>query len=218
MRKDFNQIKSGSIPGEEILIRRMLYNLVERVEYYKYIDPAKIIYFASSDNDPFNVYTKKFKDTFVKYMDTRSNTALVLSFEEDPGNSHNDENLRRPVASVSQVELDDRYYKKHLKDINDSFDGHAVMLHKNKHERRLYEIFVLRRVLEMNPDILENIRNFTAGLEILFPSPKTLHMDTHVLDNEIAQYFYEVNDYNNAFDKSFLKGIRQLQDEIAEYE
>lgn len=218
MRDDFNQLTAGSIPGEDVLIRRMLYNLVERVEYYKYIDPSKIIYFASADNDPYNVYTKRFKSTYENYMKSKSNTALVLSFKNDTGDYFNDEHLRRSVAIVSQVKLDDRYYKKHLKDINDSLDGHAVMLHKTKHERRLYEIFVLRRVLEMNPKIQNNISNFTAGLEILFPSPEVLHMDTYVFDNEIAQYFYEVNDYNNAFDKKFLRGIRVLQDEISGYE
>lgn len=218
MRDDFNQLTSGSIPGEDVLIRRMLYNLVERVEYYKYINPSNIIYFASADNDPFNVYTKRFKSTYEKYMQSKSNTALVLSFKNDTGDHSNEEHLRRSVANVSEVKLDDRHYKKHLKDINDSIDGNAVMLHKTKHERRLYEILVLRRVLEMNPKIQKNISNFTAGLEILFPSPEVLHMDTYVLDNEIAQFFYEVNDYNNAFDKKFLKGIRILKEEISTYE
>ena len=218
MRDDFNQLIDGAIPGQEILIRRMLYNLVERVEYYKYIDPEKIIYFTSSDNDPFNVYTKGFKSTYNKYMDSKSNTALVLKFENDTDELSDNERLRRPVANVSQEKLDQRHYKKHLKDINDSMQGNAVMLHKTKHERRLYEIFVLRRVLEMNPEIQKNISNFTSGLEILFPSPEILHMDTHVLDNEIAQYFYEVNDYNNAFDKEFLKGVKLLQEEISQYD
>ena len=219
MDENFNQIAKGALPGQEILIRRMLYNLVERVDYYKYIDPAKIIYFASADDNPFNVYTKGFKKTYEKYMDTKDNSALVLTFQNDLNEDYNEENLKRSVATVSQVTLDDRRYKAHLKDLNDAImDGNAVMLHKTKHERRLYEIFVLRRVLEMNPNIQNNIASFTAGLEILFPSPEVLHMDTHVLDNEIAKYFYEVNDYNNAFDKEFLMGIRELQKEISLYD
>jgi Flp pilus assembly secretin CpaC len=219
MDENFNQIAKGALPGQEILIRRMLYNLVERVDYYKYIDPAKIIYFASADDNSFNVYTKGFKKTYEKYMDTKNNSALVLTFQNDLNEDHTEENLKRPVATVSQITLDDRRYKTHLKDLNDAIiDGNAVMLHKTKHERRLYEIFVLRRVLEMNPNIQENISSFTSGLEILFPSPEVLHMDTHVLDNEIAKYFYEINDYNNAFDKEFLIGIRNLQKEISLYD
>jgi hypothetical protein len=217
MRDDFNNIVSGSIPGEGILIRRMLYNLVERVEYYKYIDPSKVIYFSSANGDPGNVYVKGFESTYKNFLNSKNNTALVFKFEIDD-EIVDAEHLRRPVASVSEVKLDDRYYKKHLKDINDALDGNAVMLHMTKHERRLYEIFVLRRVLEMNPNIVHNISQFDAGLEIVFPSPEVLKIDTHVLDNEIAQYFYEVNDYNNAFDKRFLEGIRQLQEEISVYE
>ena len=70
----------------------------------------------------------------------------------------------------------------------------------------------------MNPNITNNISNFKAGLDNLFPSPETLKTDTHIIDDEIAQYFYEINDYNNAFDKQFLKGIQQLECEISTYE
>ena len=195
----------------------MLYNLVERVEYYKYINPSKVIYFASSNNDPGSVYVKGFEPTYEDFLNSKNKTALVFKFENDD-EIIDEEHLRRPVASVSEVKLDERHYKMHLKDINDTIDGNAIMLHKTKHERRLYEILVLRRVLEMNPNIVDNISQFDAGLEIVFPSPEVLKKDSHVLDNEIAQYFYEVNDYNNAFDKQFLKGIRQFQGEISSYE
>ena len=217
MRDDFNDIISGSIPGEEILIRRMLYNLVERVEYYKYIDPSKVIYFASANDDPGSVYVEGFETTYEDFLDSKDNTALVFTFENDDEIA-DEEHLRRPVAIISRENLDKRPYKVHLKDLNNSIDGYSVMLNKTKHERRLYEIFVLRRVLEMNPNIVHNISHFDAGLEIEFPSPEVLKIDTHVLDNEIAQYFYEVNDYNNAFDREFLKGIRHLQEEISAFE
>ena len=217
MRVDFNSIVSGSIPGEEVLIRRMLYNLVERVEYYKYIDPSKVIYFNSDSDGSGNVYVKGFKSTYEKFLNSKSKKALVFTFENND-EIVDEDHLRRPVASVSEVNLDERHYKMHLKDINDNINGNAVMLHKTKHERRLYEILVLRRVLEMNPNIVHNISQFNAGLEIVFPSPEVLKIDTHVLDNQIAKYFYEVNDYNNAFDKEFLKGISQLNEEISVYE
>jgi hypothetical protein len=200
-----------------VLIRRMLYNLVERVEYYKYIDPSKVIYFTNDSDGAGNVYVKGFKPTYEKFLNSKNKTALVFTFENDD-EIIDEDHLRRPVASISEVNLDERHYKMHLKDINDNINGNAVMLYKTKHERRLYEILVLRRVLEMNPNIVHNISQFNAGLEIVFPSPEVLKIDTHVMDNEIAQYFYEINDYNNAFDKKFLKGIRQLKEEISVYE
>ena len=153
----------------------MLYNLVERVEYYKYINPSKVIYFASSNNDPGSVYVKGFEPTYEDFLNSKNKTALVFKFENDD-EIIDEEHLRRPVASVSEVKLDERHYKMHLKDINDTIDGNAIMLHKTKHERRLYEILVLRRVLEMNPNIVDNISQFDAGLEIVFPSLSLIHI------------------------------------------
>ncbi|MDP6877940.1 MAG: hypothetical protein QGI18_05030, partial [Candidatus Marinimicrobia bacterium] len=96
--------------------------------------------------------------------------------------------------------------------------GYSIYLTQPKHERRLYEALVLRRVLEMNPDIQDNINLFKAGREILFPAPESLEGDIHVIDNKIAKYFYQINLFNDEFDKEFVKGIEAISSIIQEYE
>ena len=69
----------------------------------------------------------------------------------------------------------------------------------------------------MNPTILNNIGLFTPGVDILFPSKESLKNDTHVIDNAIAQIFYEVNLFNDVFDREFLEGMTSLSDIIDGY-
>jgi len=55
----------------------------------------------------------------------------------------------------------------------------------------------------MNPDLELKISDFKAGLEIQFPAYETLEGNTHVIDAEVAKYFYEINDYYSAFQNKF---------------
>ena len=124
----------------------------------------------------------------------------------------------RPVANINRFELSGTY-KNTLRELNaDSSFGYSIYLKAPKHERRLYEVLVLRRVLEMNPGILNNINLFKAGREILFPAPQSLEGDIHVIDNKIAEYFYQINLYNDEFDRKFVDGIKTLSTIIQEYE
>ena len=67
----------------------------------------------------------------------------------------------------------------------------SILLQNSDHERILYEILILRRVIQMNPGILDNISKFTPGLEIVFPSAELIGSDTHIIDYEIAKHVTE---------------------------
>lgn len=209
----------GSIPGQEVMIRRMLYDIVERIGYYKHILSERIIYFTSDPNDPSSVDVNNFAAEYTDFLknDVKKGKGFVLSFHPDradPSARH----LRRPLSEKILYDLDkDGEYKKMLRGHNSSRDEPAVMIYSSQHERRLYEVMVLRRILEMNPDLLDNISLFRPGIEIVFPAPETLTSDVHVLDLEVARYFYEVNDYNNVFDSSFLTGMEEINSIIDSY-
>ena len=42
----YKGLLEGEIPGEDILVRRMLYDIIERQNYYKYINPEQVIFFS----------------------------------------------------------------------------------------------------------------------------------------------------------------------------
>lgn len=218
--ESFLNLTEGGIPGQEILIRRMLYNVIERVGYYKHVDPNKIFFFGEDPNVEGAVVTHSFSRSYQEFLKKDSKVkGYRLAFKSGVSSLQNENYPLRPVGNVQYVDIRDKPYKQNLRELNaDKDDGYSVMLYASKHERRLYEVLILRRVLEMNPHIEDNIAHFIPGLEILFPSPETLERDTYILDNEIARYFFEINDYHNSFDEAFVKGIKSVSAEIDSYE
>jgi len=214
-----NALLEGALPGQEVMIRRMLYDVVERIGYYKHILPERIIYFTGDPHDPTSVEVNNFAGEYTQFLksDAKRGKGFVLSFHPDradPSAKH----LRRPISEKIFYDLDgDGDYLKMLRDQNLIPDEPSVMIYSSQHERRLYEVMVLRRIIEMNPDLLGNISLFRPGIEIIFPAPETLASDVHVLDLEVARYFYEVNDYNNVFDSAFLAGMEEINSIIDGY-
>ena len=79
----------------------------------------------------------------------------------------------------------------------------SIIIKEKKHERRLYEVLILKKILEINTDLKQNLRYFQPGIEILFPAPEVLEKNVHVVDRDVARYFYEVNNYYGMFEKDF---------------
>ena len=90
-----------------------------------------------------------------------------------------------------------------IREANSNEDKYTILIGKEKHERRLYEILVMKKILELNPDLSLQLDYFKPGIEILFPSPEVLIKDYHIVDRDAAKYFYEVNDYYGAFEDVF---------------
>ncbi len=55
-----------------------------------------------------------------------------------------------------------------------SDDVFTILISDDKNERRLYDVLVMKKVLEMNPDLKLTLQYFKPGIEILFPSPDVL--------------------------------------------
>ena len=210
---DLNTLIQGSLPGEDILIRRMLYDLVERVDYYKYIRPENVIYFVSDPKDPGNTLMRRFSKSYEFFLrgEGKKGKGFVIDFHTEISEGDNIGRLSRPIAEENYINLGNgAEYKRLLRQLNIDYNEPSILLYDSDMERRLYEVMVLRRILEMNPGITDNISSFKAGIEIIFPSPEALESDMHVLDIEAARYFFEVNNFNNSFDAAFLEGLEDI--------
>jgi len=122
-----------------------------------------------------------------------------------------DEYLTRPIVEQSIIDLGkDGSYKNLLRELNGNSEEPHILLYQNNHERRLREVLILNRLIEMNSDILEDLSNFKPGIEIILPAPETLEGEYFVVDLNTARAFYEINDFNNVFDKRFLSEIKRI--------
>jgi len=205
----YNGLIEGRIPGEEILVRRMLYDIIEKLNYFNYIDPYKVLYFQEWTEDPAGF---RIAPLAQKILD-RNNNVLQLSYSLQ-GKATKKNPFVRPTAELKFIPLSGTY-KNILKEKNprgkkQQDDIFTILISKESDERRLYEVLVMKKVLEMNPDLKLTLDYFKPGIEILFPSPAVLTKNNHIIDLDVARFFYEINDYYGSFEQEFNRQTSEL--------
>lgn len=210
VKEPYKSFIEKKIPGEAALVKKMLLDIIEKLGYYEYVDPENVIYFLDSNADPtgFRV-TPLAKDI----RNLPSGQALKLSYSLK-GKASFDKPFVRPTAAAHYVTFTDSY-KNELKNFNARGDNpeddvFTILIAEGKHERRLYEVLVMKKVLEMNPDMELSLRYFKPGIEILFPSPDVLLNNSHVVDRDAAKIFYQVNDYYGSFEQEFNRATANI--------
>ncbi len=205
----YSMLSKGILPGEDILIRRMIYEIIEREDYYKYINPEKIFFPEQGKGISSLASTIKNwnKDGYIFNSDHP--TGILLKFIDS---KKSDQTFIKPNFKASVLELES-YSKKVFKNnlySNNQNDGNAILLSESKHLKRLYEVIILKKILLLNPDLRLNINSFKTGLEIIFPSTESLINNELFIDEDIARYYYEVNLYYEAFEDKFNQEISPL--------
>ncbi len=210
VKEPYKSIIEKKIPGEAALVKKMLLDIIEKLNYYEYINPENVIYFLDSNADPAGFRVTPLANEIRNIPDEQ---ALKLSYSLK-GKATFEKPFVRPTAAAHYITLTDSY-KNELKSFNARGDNpeddvFTILISEGKHERRLYEVLVMKKVLEMNPDMELSLRYFKPGIEILFPSPDVLLDNSHVVDRDAAQIFYEVNDYYGSFEQEFNRATADL--------
>jgi hypothetical protein len=198
LRDPYKSLIEGKIPGENILVRRMLMDVIQNLGYHKHIDPAKVIYFLDSESDPAGFRVSRLANDI---MGMPQGKALQLSYSIK-GKATIQKPFVRPTAETKYIFISDSY--------KNVLRGLTIVITLEKDERRLYNVLVMKKVLEMNPDLKLTLQYFKPGIEILFPSPDVLLNNNHVVDQDAAKYFYEVNDYYGSFEEEFNRSTAEL--------
>ena len=210
VREPYKSILESKIPGEDILIRKMLTEIIEKLEYSKHIDPMNVIYFLDSSSDPAGF---KVAPLATHILETPEGHALQLSYTIKEATVERP--FVRPTAEAKYITIPSDSYKNVLKGLNKrgadpTEDIFTILISSSKDEIELYEVLVMKRVLEMNPDLELTFNYFQPGIEILFPSPNVLLNNTHVVDRDAAKFYYEVNDYYGSFEEEFNRQTAEL--------
>jgi len=210
VREPYKSILESKIPGEDILIRKMLTEIIEKLEYSKHIDPMNVIYFLDSSSDPAGF---KVAPLATHILETPEGHALQLSYTIKEATV--EKPFVRPTAEAKYITIPSDSYKNVLRGLNKrgadpTEDIFTILISSSKDEIELYEVLVMKRVLEMNPDLELTFNYFQPGIEILFPSPNVLLNNTHVVDRDAAKFYYEVNDYYGSFEEEFNRQTAEL--------
>ena len=198
-----NRILNNFIPGEEIIARRMIYDIVEKQNYYKSINSESIVFFNNEKN-----YGLDFLKNYFSIINKDEKGILLLINKDENTN----DTFFRPGVDVQEIDLEKNYnYKKILKQTwQENKDFYPILITNKKDLKRLYEILIMQEVLKLNTALELSIKEFKRGLEIQFPAKDLIETNSFVIDENIAKYFYEVNFYYESFEDEFKNKTKLL--------
>ena len=204
----------GEVPGEEILVRRMLWELVRKLRNWEVLDLSRILFFKKESAKPgevgFNIaWLEKQLTTMKKH---KKNT-LILAYDVEeistpehpfyqPGATLIEETLpeekgfRRPEYEALLHKYNDRDERgKPLRWSLAIRDAGDITL--------LKQCLILKNLIELNELSGLDLASFHVGRQLLFPTREALENRFHLADRETAKLFYQVKFYYPAFEQEF---------------
>jgi general secretion pathway protein D len=223
----FASVLKGGAPGEDVLVRRMIWEIIRRTKFYNNVNPGNIVFFKNDPSAPggagFDVaFVAK---EFAKLKDGQN--AFSLSFEAQPRGTI-DRPLVPPKAVFNYQSVTAKTFPSTLFGGNDrNPDGTQknwmILLSKDKNYSGiehtnsvtpmefLQSVIVLKRVLELNEkDVPLTLSEFHIGRQIIFPSQDELKKGYILVDREVAELFYEISNYYGVFEQSFDRQAREM--------
>jgi general secretion pathway protein D len=191
-----DQIINGFIPGENIITQRMIYEIIDNQNYFESINSDEIIFFNHDKNNKVDFI----KNYFPTINDPRRGILLSINIS-----SAEEDSFFRPSMIIEEIVLTEDYnYKESFQNYRLSKpESKPILITNQKHLKRLYEVLVLREVLKLNQTLDLSINKFKRGLEVQFPSKEIIMENSFIIDEQIADYFYQVNFYYESFEKEF---------------
>ncbi|MAV59258.1 MAG: hypothetical protein CMG07_04825 [Candidatus Marinimicrobia bacterium] len=178
------------IPGEEYLVNKMLYEVIEKTNYFSYVNPENIILFEENGN------LVRLKNLDEYYLNNKDNLGIALQLQ-----TNNNVTFERPIFNIVKNYQLKESFNEDLRKLN--VKQPTILLTNQNHRKALIEVFILKYLLEINESIEFSIQTFKRGLEIKFPNPQILENNTQLLDKEVTQMYYQVYDYYYKFEKTF---------------
>ena len=198
-----NKILDNFIPGEEIITRRMIYDIVEKQNYYRAVNSDNIVFFNNEKN-----YGLDFLKNYFSLINKSEKGILLLINKNKDAN----DTFFRPGVDVKEIKLEENYnYKNLLKQKwEENEESYPILITNKKDLKRLYEVLIMQEVLKLNTALELSIKEFKRGLEIQFPAKDLIETNSFVIDENIAKYIYEVNFYYESFEKDFKEKTQSL--------
>ncbi len=210
----------GVVPGEEILVRRMLWEIIiRRADYGRFVNLDNAILFERVPESPGQ---PDFKVSFLAPLMAEINkerNTLALAYNASTVGTP-EHPFSQPTATVSFESLTpDRFFSRlaagnHRSGagvpeswtilLTEAYSGTVRPLDVLK------GVIVLRRLLPLNPTLRLSLDSFRTGRQIIFPTDTELRQGHHLVDAEVARLFYEITSYYPAFEDEFKQRARSL--------
>ncbi|MCH2146270.1 MAG: ATP-binding cassette domain-containing protein [Phycisphaerales bacterium] len=203
----------NTFPGEPILVSRMIYEIIKRLDVAEKIHPSRLAFFKGEVNGGMDV---QFLDAALAksigeysmegfFRDT-TGKAFALTFTAGEG---------LPVARSIQCP-DRETWRSLLWELNQPVGGvnrHTIIIEDESDLMRVRRAVALKNFLAINSgDASLQLNQFKVGQYVLVPDLDPSQV--HIIDAEVAKYFYQTEHYYGATLYAIEKAIERLKAEL----
>ena len=221
------------VPGEEVIVRRMIWEIVHKAKYHQFIADDHILVFESNEGAE---YGNKFKTLFLGNLLSGLNGAkensLVLDYADHKAKTSGP--FEHPRALISRINVvNPANYIEQISVLNsDDLERNTVLLSTSVAPpgvrgatalEVLKGVLVLKRIISLNHSMPLTIQEFRVGRQMVFPTENELRDKYHIIDYDAARFFYQIINYYPEFERAFnedsdaiIERIKELSDEIVE--
>ncbi len=212
----FAAFADGHFPGESILVSRMVYEIIKRLNLAEAIPPQRLAFFRTERADGMGV--EFIEQTFAsiagssdpnRFFDEDQQKALTLTFEEGSAVPH--------VQTVRCTDEDE--WRNILLTLNQSSPTGSkqwsIVIHSAEDLIRLQRAVALKDLVALNngPEALA-LDNFRVGQYVLIPDTDVNQV--HIIDAEVAKYFYYTEHYYAATLQEIQQAIDRLEKALSD--
>ncbi len=213
-REPFRSFVEDTVPGESILVTRMIYEVVKRLDIEGPIDESRTIYFASHKVGGYDV---KWLDGLIKEdgrLKDFNGKALALTYHRDRTSLEEGKMGSEPIPHVELIDCPDKKaWAVKLWELNqplpDGRQQHTMLIQDESDVVRLRRALALKRIAVLNGGIDEmRLKNFSVGKTLLMPELKKDQV--HVIDSDTAMFFFHTELYYAAALQEIEEQLKQL--------
>ena len=217
-KEPIERLLRGQIPGEEVLIRRMLYEVVGKLDFSREIDLEKVFVFTPPKGEH---KAQLYSDDLVlsaalePAMEEAERT-LMLSYDAQPipkpGHA-----FSLPLAMVKDTTVAVAEQKTLVWDMN-VYDADqqprqwSIVLANEDDVERLRRVLILKYVLDLNKNLPQTLQGFHPGVQILFPTREDMRTRYHPIDRDVARLFYETQFPYQISERKFNRAVHEIED------
>ncbi|MBO6514474.1 MAG: hypothetical protein JJ974_10965 [Phycisphaerales bacterium] len=218
----FDEFVDDTIPGEEILIQRMIYEVIKRTGVGQQVNPERIIYFEAKEYEGYDVRFLNYALARLgngvdaeSFFTRNTGKAIAITYNYARESLSREDLASEPIPEISLVDCPNRdVWQQLLWDMNqpsdDGLDRYTILIHEPEDIVRLQRALMLKKIVMLNgEEEALSLANFSIG--------KTLHVPSmgpdkvSVVDADVARYFFHTELYYAAI-------INRIEEVLGEFD
>jgi ABC-type multidrug transport system fused ATPase/permease subunit len=224
-QEPFRSFRRGRLPGESILVTRMMYEVIKRLEAASDIDIARVILFEEQRD--VGGYDVRFLErilarlgaglTHNAFFAALDEKALAITYYYDRDNPAAGHLASEPIPELAIVDCADRAtWQKLLWEMNKPKGGrqrYTIIIDDESDLDRLRRAIELKRVIRLNGGREQlTAQHFNVGKMLLMPTSRPEQV--HLVDAEVARLFFQTEHYYAATIREIERRIAELDDAL----